>query len=313
MTIDEKSVEKAVVDMYTKHPSPSHRDKLGFVEKRMNLRLYGCGVSESDYVGRKVLDAGCGTGEYSCWFASRGADVIGIDLAEGSLLEAQTYAKEHRIEGVRFERRSVLDTGFPEGSFDLVYCTGVLHHTPDPQRGLAELCRVVRPGGKVLVSFYNKYGFFPREVRRQITRVLGGEDLDRRVAWDRRLFPFTARKLMKGERNDPESALYDYFAIPHESMHSIAQVLGWFDQLGLEYTGTFAPAYLLDYLPLFARKEYGMVEKQLPFGLGRRLGTFGGTRRMRRKRPGYFTGLLAQLTWLAAGIGIFSICGRRRN
>ena len=173
----------------------------------------------------------------------------------------------------------MLDTGLPEGSFDLVYCTGVLHHTPDPYRGLAELCRVVRPRGKVLVSFYNKFGFFPREVRRQIARVLGGEDRDRRVVWGRRLFPFTARRLMKGERNDPESALYDYFAIPHDSMHSIAQVLGWFDRLGLEYTGTFAPAYPLDYLALFARQDYDRIEKQLPFGLGRQLAKFGGTRR----------------------------------
>ena len=146
------SVESAVVSMYSKHPSPSAKDKLAHASRRMALRLDCCGVTEEDYVGKQVLDAGCGSGEYACWFASKGSRVTGIDLSSGSLREARAYAKEAGLNNIHFEKRSVLETGFPNASFDLVYCTGVLHHTPDPSGGLMELCRVLRPGGTLAAA-----------------------------------------------------------------------------------------------------------------------------------------------------------------
>ena len=53
-----RAIESAVVGMYTRHPSPSHKDKLSYAAKRMELRLYCCGIEEKDFVGRSVLDAG---------------------------------------------------------------------------------------------------------------------------------------------------------------------------------------------------------------------------------------------------------------
>jgi 2-polyprenyl-3-methyl-5-hydroxy-6-metoxy-1,4-benzoquinol methylase len=236
---DRSSCEAAVVGMYSTHPCPSFKDKLAFASKRMGMRLYCCGIAEQDYTGRDVLDAGCGTGEYSCWFASRGARVTGIDLSDGSLNEARTYAESLCLENVRFEKRSVLATGFADASFDFVYCTGVLHHITDPFGGLTELCRVLRPGGKLLISLYSCSGFLLREARRRVANYLGGEDLQRRVLWGTRLFPLTARRFIRGERNDAQAALYDYFAIPHETLHSVGEVFGWFDRLGLQYIGSF--------------------------------------------------------------------------
>src|SRR5215475_8599392 len=95
------SCQAAVVGMYSTHPSPSFKDKIAFASKRMGLRLYCCGIGEEDYVGKQVLDAGCGTGEYSCWFASRGAQVTGIDLSDGSLNEARAYAESVSLDNVR--------------------------------------------------------------------------------------------------------------------------------------------------------------------------------------------------------------------
>ena len=304
-------VESAVVDMYTAHPSPGYRNKLGFASQRTALRLYCCGVTEEDYVGKKVLDAGCGTGEYSSWFAARGAHVTGIDLAEGALREAQEYTASAGLDNVRFEKRSVLQTGFPAGSFDFVYCTGVLHHTPDPFAGFVELCRVLRPGGKILISLYNVLGFFPREVRRRVALLLGGKDLDRRVRWGRRLFPFTVRRLTKDDRYDSQSALYDYFAIPHETLHSIGQVLRWLDRCGLEYMGSFAPACLRDYSAMFAHEAYLAVEEEFQSGIGRRLGRLSRSAKMLRARPGVLSRGLVQMMWLVRGLGAFCMCARR--
>jgi 2-polyprenyl-3-methyl-5-hydroxy-6-metoxy-1,4-benzoquinol methylase len=195
----------AVVGMYSTHPSPSFKDKIAFASRRMPLRLYCCGIKEEDYAEKKLLDAGCGTGEYSSWFASRGAQVTGIDLSDGSLREAKEYVESLSLDNVVFEKRSVLDTGLADETFDFVYCTGVLHHTPDPFGGLRELTRVLRPGGKILISLYTSSGFLLREARRQVAKAIGRKDLRRRVLWGSRLFPFTARRLIKGERNDSQS------------------------------------------------------------------------------------------------------------
>ena len=107
-----RHVESAVVGMYTCHPSPSRKDKVSFASRRMELRLYCCGIATEDYRGKAVLDAGCGTGEYSCWFASQGAQVTGIDLSDGSLAEARAYAKENNLTNVAFEKRSILKATF---------------------------------------------------------------------------------------------------------------------------------------------------------------------------------------------------------
>ena len=303
--------QAAVVGMYSSHPSPSFKDKIAYASRRMPLRLYCCGINEEDYTEKKLLDAGCGTGEYSSWFASRGAKVTGIDLSDGSLREAKKYVESLSLDNVAFEKRSVLDTGFADARFDFVYCTGVLHHTPDPFGGLRELTRVLRPGGKILISLYTSSGFLLREARRQVAKAIGGEDLRRRVLWGSRLFPFTARRLIRGERNDPQSALYDYFGIPHETLHSIGQVLGWFDRLGLEYTGTFPPARIGDYPAMFAHRDYSSVENEFHSRLGEALRLFTKSAVLTPERPGALSRALVQGIWFFGRIGVFSIAARK--
>jgi 2-polyprenyl-3-methyl-5-hydroxy-6-metoxy-1,4-benzoquinol methylase len=305
------STEAAVVGMYSAHPSPSFKDKIAHASKRMGLRLYCCGVVQEDYIGKEVLDAGCGTGEYACWFASRGARVTGIDLSDGSLREARAYVESLSLDNVAFEKRSVLDTGFADATFDFVYCTGVLHHTPDPFGGLRELTRVLRPGGKILISLYTSSGFLLREARRQVAKAIGGEDLERRVTWGSRLFPFKARRLIAGERIDSQSALYDYFAIPHETLHSIGQVLQWFDRLGLEYSGSFAPARLEDYPAMFVHEHYSSVEGELQSSFGQLCRRFTKSASLKRRRPGAVSRAMVQSMWFFARIGVFSMAARK--
>ena len=304
-------IETAVVSMYSAHPSPSRRDKLEFASRRMALRLYCCGIDADDYVGRNVLDAGCGTGEYACWFAAHGSQVTGIDLSDGSLSEARAYARQEGLRNVVFETRSVLDTRLPSDSYDLVYCTGVLHHIENSYSGLRELTRVLRPGGKILISLYNAVGFLPREARRRIARRLGGKDLKRRVIWGQRLFPLLSRRLTRASLNDPASALYDYFAIPHQSLHTIGQVLKWFDRLGLEYLGSFPPAVPLDYPAMLTHESFSSVDEEYRRPLVRLAAKMSPGGALQRRRPGLSSRAAIQLLWLATGVDIWSTAGRK--
>ena len=75
-------IQDTVVGMYSEHPWPLHRD----TDEEMGWRLKCLGVVPNDYQDKRVLDMGCGTGEYAMWYAMHGAgEVVGIDLSAGSL------------------------------------------------------------------------------------------------------------------------------------------------------------------------------------------------------------------------------------
>jgi SAM-dependent methyltransferase len=96
----------------------------------------------------RILDAGCGTGEGARRFAEYfpGANVLGVDIIDAhlELARARSTALAPRLS---FEHRSIFDLELPKGTFDLVVCRHVLQSIPQPEKVLAELVRVTRPGG----------------------------------------------------------------------------------------------------------------------------------------------------------------------
>jgi len=106
--------------------------------------------------GRRVLDVGCGGGLLAEAMARKGAQVVGLDLAD-ELLEV---AKLHALEsGTRLDYR--LESAEEHlaqnaGAYDVVTCMEMLEHVPDPAAVVAALAQLVRPGGHVFVSTINR-------------------------------------------------------------------------------------------------------------------------------------------------------------
>jgi ubiquinone/menaquinone biosynthesis C-methylase UbiE len=107
-----------------------------------------------DWFKNKVcLDAGCGGGRNSLAMARLGAkDVVGIDLGEEGLADARRRARE--MSNVRFQHASIMDIPFADGTFDMVWCAGVLMITADENQALDELARVVKKGGYLYLLVY---------------------------------------------------------------------------------------------------------------------------------------------------------------
>jgi len=311
INVAQDAVESTVVGMYNRHPFPSFKDKLTYAERRMELRLLCCGITREDYVNKQVLDAGCGTGEYSSWFASHGANVTGIDLSEASLREASNYVESRGLKNVQFQRRSVLKTDLPDAKYDLVYCTGVLHHTADPFAGFVELCRVLRPGGKILISLYTSLGKQTRKLRWIVAGWLGGTNLNQRVKWGRRLFPFVARRELSASRHHPESGLYDYFAIPCESHHRVGEILHWLDHEHLKFMGTFPPTHLKDFRSMLASREFEPLAKKWNLPIRKLVARDEQSSVHLHRRPGFVSRGVSQLAWGIGRVPIFSICGQK--
>lgn len=107
--------------------------------------------------GKHLLEIGCGMGYDSLEFLKRGVRVTAVDLAPAAV----EFARKHfAVEGVRPEEVKVddaLELSFPDGIFDAVWANGVVHHTGDMARAIQEARRVLRPGGRAIIShFYRK-------------------------------------------------------------------------------------------------------------------------------------------------------------
>ena len=115
----------------------------------------------------RVLEAGCGTGLVLECLRARGArDVFGVDLSAGMLGVA-------REQGERVAQASVTDLPFPDATFDAAFSFKVLAHVPDVQRAVAEMARVVKPGGTIVAEFYNRHSL--RGFRWRLKKLVGGE------------------------------------------------------------------------------------------------------------------------------------------
>jgi ubiquinone/menaquinone biosynthesis C-methylase UbiE len=116
-------------------------------------------VMEFDaFAGRDLLEVGCGMGTDLLQFARGGARVTGLDYTPRSIEITRRRFEVYGMPG-RFVLGDAENLAFPDESFDVVYSNGVLHHTPDTQRAIDEVYRVLRPGGVAKVMLYNRASF----------------------------------------------------------------------------------------------------------------------------------------------------------
>ena len=101
--------------------------------------------------GKRLLDAGCGTGHFSLAASERGAAVTSMDIGERLLAKVAEKCETERIIG------SVLQMPFEDNSFDIIVSTEVIEHTPAPYNAVSELYRVLRPGGILALTVPNRF------------------------------------------------------------------------------------------------------------------------------------------------------------
>ncbi len=107
-----------------------------------------------DVRGERVLEIGCGTGDFSLHLARAGARVTGVDLSSRAVRLAQGKACRHDRR-VSFGVADATMLPFADNSFDLVFSCECLEHVPEPRRLIAEAFRVLAPGGLLILTTEN--------------------------------------------------------------------------------------------------------------------------------------------------------------
>jgi len=133
-------------NQYSRQAVPFAR--LGGHHDAMDLLLKLSEVSGCD----NVLDVGCGPGMVACAFARRAHRVTGIDFTPRMLEEARKRNEEAGLSNLRWDCGSAESLPYPDASFSIVLTRYTFHHLLDPSVALREMCRVCRPGGRVLVA-----------------------------------------------------------------------------------------------------------------------------------------------------------------
>ena len=103
--------------------------------------------------GKWILDAGCGAGRFLDVGSSIGAQIVGVDIS--SAVDAARASLKDR-DNVHLVQASIYELPFRPGVFDGCYCIGVIQHTPDPEASLRSLPRVLKPGGRLAVTIYER-------------------------------------------------------------------------------------------------------------------------------------------------------------
>ncbi len=221
----------AVRELYSAAPFPGYpaRSSYAALRARAERSAFARLLDEAIAPDATVLDLGCGTGQLSLFLATGDRLVVGADLTRASLRLAADAARRFGVARVRFVETDLRAPGLRAGAFDVVTCSGVLHHTPDPRAAFRAVARLVRPSGFVVVGVYNAYARLPHRVRRAVARLSG-------FRW----FPLDPVLRDRGAEPARRAAwVRDQYRHPEEHRHTLAEVQRWFEAGGIAYVRTY--------------------------------------------------------------------------
>jgi len=249
-----KDVTGIVETFYDETPFPNYDDVDSgtALQQKAESGFFARLLNEQIPLGYRILEVGCGTGQLSNYFALKGGRThFASDISLNALKLGQEFKIKNNIDDVLFLKMNLFRPVFRQETFDVVICSGVLHHTSDPLLGFQAISRLVKEDGYIVIGLYNRYGRIPTDIRRLIFRVLG-----RRFTFlDPRLRDASISKAKK------ETWFQDQYKHPHESKHTIGQVLKWFDQMGFAFVNGVPKATAKDEFALdealFARNPEG--------------------------------------------------------
>lgn len=170
----------------------------------------------------------------SLYLARADRIVIAADLTRESLKLGAAAARRFHVDRIQFVETDLHRPGLRASSFDVLYSSGVLHHTPDPRAAFAQIARLARSGGMIVLGLYNTFARIPLRLRRLVARLSGY-----------RLIPFDP--VLRDRKNEParrEAWLRDQYQHPEEHRHTLAGVQGWFDENGVDYVRAYPSALI---------------------------------------------------------------------
>lgn len=281
--VHENLITKKINEFYEQNPFPNYEefDSLSSFNEKASRGIYAKMLDEQIPLNVKILECGCGTGQLSVFLSKGQRIVIGQDLSLSSLKLANNFKTKFGIFNLKLVHADIFDLPFPKNEFDFVISKGVLHHTYDAKKAFETISRLIKPGGFIIIGLYNKFGRIPSWFRKQLSKVIPGSvnKLD-----------YVLKNFAKSDRKRNAWILDQYYN-PHETWHSVDEVLGWFKEYGFDYINS---------IPKITLSETFTINEKL----------------FQKQKAGYKTEhLITQLLWIftiSREGALFDIIGRKK-
>ncbi|MEH1765978.1 MAG: class I SAM-dependent methyltransferase [Nostoc sp.] len=283
---DSQTVSAAVAKLYNTYPFPPEalldEPPPGYNWRWNWLAAYNfCTGQKPQRQDIRILDAGCGTGvgtEYLVHLNPQ-ASVVGIDLSTGALAVAKERCQRSGANRVEFHHLSLFDVEQLPGEFDLINCVGVLHHTPDPIRGIQALAKKLAPGGLMHIFVYGELGRWEIQLMQKAIALIQGDkkgDYRDGVQVGRQIFSSLPEnnRIVKYDKqrwsleNHKDEYFADMYVHPQEIDYNIETLFELIDASGLEFIGFSNPSFwdlqrLLSKAPELVERAKELSDRQL--------------------------------------------------
>jgi len=285
LKINDTVVEK-VIDFYNEAPFPNYEDN----DDKSSINQKG----DNNYLARQfknfigfdkdILEVGCGTGQLSLYLSiGNNNRVYALDPTLASIKLGKDFAKKNKIDNVKFVNADIFDDVFNNETFDFIWANGVLHHTKNPKLAFDITSKYLKKNGYILVGLYNKYGRARTLLRKFLYKFFGKTIV--------MLLDPTLRKIKKGNNNQIKSWIRDQYEHPVESLHTLDEVLDWFNHNNIEFINSIPQCDVDD------NYENSLFEK-------RSKGTFLSR---------FFSQITMLFNELGSDGGLFIVIGKKKN
>lgn len=190
----------------------------------------------------KILVAGCGTVQaaYTAYM-NPGDEVVGIDLSEASLAHERFLQEKHGLSNLKLFKGDLLEVASLGERFDVILCTGVLHHMADPAAGLAALRHVLAPDGVMVLMLYGATVRTGVYMLQDAFRRMGIAQTPEGVAEVRRILKelpsrhYVQDYIGAADELKEDAAVVDTFLHPQDRAYTVPQLLDLVEGVGLVF------------------------------------------------------------------------------
>ena len=263
---DSQAVNNAVAQLYNTYPFPP--DPLtddtppGYNWRWNWITAYNfCTGQKPLRQDIRILDAGCGTGSGTDYLIHLNpeAEIVAVDISEKALAVAEERCQRSGVianhsKPVTFYHLKLEDAANLPGEFDFINCVGVLHHLPEPEKGIQALAKKLAPGGLLHIFVYAELGRWEISLMQKAISLLQGDkqgDYRDGVKVGREIFanlPENNRILQQEKarwslENHRDEAFADMYVHPQEIDYNVETLFELIDASGLEFVGFSNPKF----------------------------------------------------------------------
>lgn len=263
---DPQAVNNAVAQLYNTYPFPP--DPLtddtppGYNWRWNWVTAYNfCTGQKPSRNDVRILDAGCGTGSATDYLIHLNpeAEIVAVDISEKALEVAKERCKRSGVianhsQPISFHHLRLEDATTLPGEFDLINCVGVLHHLPEPEKGIQALAQKLAPSGLLHIFVYAELGRWEISLMQKAISLLQGDkrgDYRDGVKVGRDIFANLPEhnRILKQEKerwsleNHRDEAFADMYVHPQEIDYNVETLFNLIEASGLQFVGFSNPQY----------------------------------------------------------------------